>query len=185
MKNLLLHSLVFAVLTLSQSCFGQAPPPAPEPTKEQVWLQKFVGQWKTESKGVAGPDQPPMQCSGTLSSRMLGGFWVVNEMSGDMAGVPMTGIQTIGFDAEKKKYIGTWVDSMTAFMWKYEGSVDATGKVLTLQADGPNFVAEGKLTTFEDIYEFTTDDKITMTSRMLIKEGEWVTFMTGTATRVK
>ncbi len=109
----------------------------PKPTPEHVWLEKFVGDWSTDSKGTMGPDQPPMECKGSLNSRKLGGFWVLNEMKGDMAGAPMTGVQTIGYDENKKKYVGTWVDSMTNFMWKYEGTVDKTGKILTLEADGP------------------------------------------------
>jgi hypothetical protein len=75
---------------------------------------------------------------------------------------------------------------MTSFMWKYEGSVDASGKVLTLDADGPNFMeGDGKLTKFQDIYEFKTVDEFLMTSRMLGRDGKWVTFMTGKAKRVK
>jgi hypothetical protein len=94
---------------------------------------------------------------------MLGGFWVLNEMKGDMVGEPMTGVQTIGYDEARKMYVGTWVDSMTAYMWQYEGNVDATGKVLTLDADGPNFMSDGKLTKFQDIYEFKSNDEIVIT----------------------
>ncbi|MGV3485576.1 MAG: DUF1579 domain-containing protein [Planctomycetaceae bacterium] len=157
----------------------------PKPTQQHEWLQKFVGEWKTESKATMGPDQPPIQCSGTLSSRKIGGFWVLNEMRGEWAGDPMTGIQTIGYDAGKKQYVGTWVDSATAFMWHYAGHVDASGKVLTLDADGPNFMGDGKLTKFQDIYEFKSADEIQMTSRMLGADGAWVTFMSGTAKRIE
>ena len=97
----------------------------------------------------------------------------------------MTGIQTIGYDEGNKKYVGTWVDSMTAFMWQYVGNVDPSGKVLTLNADGPNFMDGGKLTKFQDIYEFKSADEILMRSRMLGTDGKWVTFMSGSAKRLK
>jgi hypothetical protein len=164
---------------------GQEGPAMPKPTQEHDWLEKFTGEWTTESKGTMGLGQPPIQCSGKLSSRKLGAFWVVNEMKGELSGTPMTGIQTIGYDEGKKKYVGTWVDSMGAFMWQYEGSVDSSGKVLTLDADGPNFMGDGKLTNFQDVYEFRSADEILMTSRMLASDGNWVTFMSGTAKRVK
>ena len=131
------------------------------------------------------PDQPPMQCTGTLNSRKLGGFWVINEMKGEWQGEPMSGIQTIGYDQVQKKYVGTWVDSATDFMWQYEGTVDSSRKVLTFNADGPNFLGGDKLTKFQDIYEFKSDDEIQMTSRMLGADGKWATFMSGTAKRVK
>ena len=160
-------------------------PPMPEPTKEHQWLTQFVGEWTSESKGTMGPGQPPMECSGTLSSKKLGEFWVMNEMKGDMVGTPMIGIQTIGYDVAKKKYVGTWVDSMMPFMWKYEGSVDKSGKILTLEAEGPNFAAPGKLTKFQDIYEFKSANEIAITSKMLGEDGKWMTFMSGTAKRQK
>lgn len=185
MKTQLWIALILGSFCLQNAAIGQDERAMPKPTEEHVWLEKFTGEWATEMKGTMGPDQPPMQCSGTLSSRKLGEFWVVNEMKGDWSGQPMTGIQTIGYDEGKKKYVGTWVDSETAFMWKYEGSVDASGKVLTLEADGPNFTGDGTMTKFQDIYEFKSADEILMTSRMLASDGNWVTFMSGTAKRIK
>jgi hypothetical protein len=69
-------------------------------------------------------------------------------------------------------------------LWKYEGPVDSTGKILTLEADGPNFIT-GKTTKFRDIYEFKTKDHIAATSTMLGDDGKWVTFMTGNVKRKK
>ena len=185
MKTLVLTALILSLVCFDEAAFGQEAPAMPKPTQEHDWLQKFIGEWTTESKATMGAGQPPIQCSGTLTSRKLGGFWVLNEMKGEWAGDPMTGIQTIGYDEGKKKYVGTWVDSATAFMWQYEGNVDASGKMLTLDADGPNFMGDGKLTKFQDIYEFKSADEILMTSRMLGSDGAWVTFMSGTAKRIK
>lgn len=190
MKKIVMKYSILMVLLIGQFCLaglviGQEVPSMPEPTQQHVWLQKFTGQWTSESMVTVGPDQPPMPCSGTMTSRQLGGFWILNEMKGEMFDAPMNGVQTIGYDEAKKKYVGTWVDSMAAYMWQYEGTVDPSGKVLTLNADGPNFVGDGNLTKFQDIYDFRTPDEISMTSRMLGADGKWVTFMSGTAKRVK
>jgi hypothetical protein len=185
MKILRLITLILSLLCVQETLLGQEAPAMPKPTQEHGWLRQFTGEWKTEMEAKMGPDQPPMQCNGTMKSRQLGGFWVLNEMQGDMSGSPMTGIQTLGYDDGKKKFVGTWVDSTGAFMWQYEGTVDPSSKVLTLDADGPNFMSDGKLTKFQDVYEFKTADELLMTSRMLATDGEWVTFMSGTATRIK
>jgi uncharacterized protein DUF1579 len=45
---------------------------------------------------------------------------------------------TLGYDPEKKQYVGTWVGSMMSYLWVYDGSLDAEEKVLTLNAEGPS-----------------------------------------------
>lgn len=183
--NRLLVSLLSASLAVISGVAWAQLPEMPKPKPEHAWLEKFVGEWTTDSKGTIGPDQPPMECKGSLTSRKLGGFWVMNEMKGDMAGSPMIGVQTIGYDENKKKYVGTWVDSVSDFMWKYEGTVDKTGKILTLEADGPNFAEPGKQTKFQDIYQFNSNDEMIITTKMLGSDGKWTTFMSGIAKKKK
>jgi hypothetical protein len=172
-------------LAMITSTSAQEVPAFPQPTEEHQWLQQFAGEWETEAEASMGPGQPPMKCKGKATSRMLGGFWVVTESEGDMHGVTIQAVQTIGYDAEKKKYVGTWIDSMVNYMWDYEGSVDSTGKKLTLEAEGPNFMTGGKSTKFRDTYEFKSQDHIEATSSMLGDDGEWVQFMTGQMRRKK
>ncbi len=172
-------------LCVTSQCCAQGMPELPKPQKEHEWLQQFVGQWETESEAFMGPDQPAVKCRGTMSARMLGGFWVISDVSGDAMGTQMAALQTIGYDAQAKKYVGTWIDSMANHMWKYEGTVDSAGKTLTLEAEGPNFMLDGKLAKFRDIYEFKSKDEIALTSQMLGDDGQWITFMTGVSKRVQ
>ena len=127
MKTYLICFSVLVSVLLGRALHAQVPPEFPKSQPEHKWLQQFVGQWESELECKMGPDQPTMKCKLAISSRMLGDFWVVNELSGDMMGTPMVGIQTIGYDTEENAYVGTWVDSMMNHMWKYEGSVDESG----------------------------------------------------------
>jgi hypothetical protein len=170
---------------LTGSLSAQDFPEFPKPTESHEFLQRFVGKWKVDQEATMAPGQPPIQSTGTIESRSLGGFWVINEMKSEMMGASFSGVQTIGFSAKQNSYVGTWVDSMTDMMWHYKGTLDDTGQILTLEADGPNVMAEGKLTKYHDIYEFKSNDKMMVYSKMLGEDGEWITFMTGTATRVK
>jgi hypothetical protein len=183
-NSLPLLSLAFALL-FSGDLVAQEQPAMPKPTQEHQWLQQFSGVWTTKSESSMGPGQPPIQSEGKMTSRMLGGFWLINNMKGDYAGTPMNGIQTIGFDESKQRYVGTWIDSVTSMMWRYEGQVDSTGKILTLEAEGPNFMSDGTTTKFEDIYEFKSKDELAIRSRILADDGTWVTFVSGIATRSK
>ena len=183
MKRCLVALNVIFVLAAVSILPAQEPPKFPGPEKQHEWLRQFVGEWESEAEGPAAPGQPAMKCNGTMSSRMLGGFWVISEVKAEMMGTTMNAIQTIGYDPAKKMYVGTWVDSMMNHMWRYEGSVDATGKILTLEAEGPNFFTEGKVTKFRDAYEFKSKDHIIATSSMQGDDGKWITFMTGNARR--
>ena len=46
---------------------------------------------------------------------------------------------TLGFDPQKGGYVGTWIGSMTSFLWIYRGTLDRVEKILTLDTEGPNF----------------------------------------------
>jgi len=79
--------------------------------------------------------------------------------------------------------VGTWVDSVTSHLWKYEGTVDDSGKTLTLEAEGPNFMADGQTAKFRDVYTFKSKDHIIVRSSMQSEDGSWVQFMTSSYRR--
>lgn len=159
-------------------------PPAAVATPEHEWLEQFVGKWQATNQAYDAEGQLVMTCEGTSTARMLGPCWLVSEVTGDLDGTTIEAVQTIGYDPKTKKYIGTWVDSVSNHMWKYVGSVDETGKVLTLEAEGPNYMDEGKITKYRDAYEFKDEDNIVTTSSMLSDDGEWIVFMKGDMRRV-
>src|SRR5204862_4531291 len=111
------------VAAMAAGSLAQDAPQFPKPQKEHEWLQQLVGEWETESEIVAEPGKPPLKSKGSESARMVGGFWIQSEHKGDAFGTPFTGILTLGYDVEKKKYIGTWIDSMMPRLWQYDGSI--------------------------------------------------------------
>lgn len=157
-------------------------PEMPPPTEEHEWLQKFVGDWESDIRVFMEPDAPPMEVKATESFRSIGGFWVIGEINGEMMDAPFVGAFTVGYDPAEEKYIGTWVDSMNSFLWEYEGSVDETGTILTMEAQGPCPMRPG-LTTFRDVTEFKSDDHRVVTSSILGDDGEWITIMKGESRR--
>lgn len=163
--------------------WAEGPPEFPGAVPEHDLLKRFVGSWVSESECSTGPDSEPMNNQGEVTSRMLGERWVINEMTIQAGGTEVVGVQTIGYDPAKDKYVGTWVDSMQNHLWVYEGSYDEATKTLTLEAMGPNLMAGGGLIPFRDTYRFVSDDLIESRSEARDDDGEWVTFMTGTMRR--
>jgi hypothetical protein len=150
-----------------------------EPQKEHHWLQQLVGEWTSEAEAIMGPDKPPEKFTGTESVRSIGGLWVMCEGRGEMPGGGIaTTIMTLGYDPVRKRYVGTFMGSMMTHLWVYEGGLDSTGKVLTLDTEGPNVAAEGKMTKYKDVIELRSDDHRVLTSHMLGDDGKWYGFMT-------
>jgi uncharacterized protein YndB with AHSA1/START domain len=149
-----------------------------EPEKEHSWLQQLVGEWTYETEAPTG--EPSSKWTGTETVRSLGDLWVVAEGQGEMPGAgPATSIMTLGFDPKKKRYIGTWIGSMMNHLWIYDGgTVDADGRVLRLDADGPSMSGDGKMAKYQDIIEFKSNDYRTLTARVQRDDGTWNEFMT-------
>ena len=84
-----------------------------EPQKEHQWLQKLVGEWTYESECSMEPGKPPERFAGSERVRSLGGLWVLCEGSSEMPGGGMaTTLMTLGYDPQKRQYVGSFVASM-------------------------------------------------------------------------
>lgn len=152
----------------------------PQPLKEHDWLQKLVGDWTFETECSMGPDKPPETFAGRDSVRSLGGLWVLCEGSGEMpGGGTSTNIMTLGYDPAKQRFVGTFIASVMTHLWLYEGTLDAAGKVLTLEAEGPSFAGDGATAKYHDIIEWIDDNHRTLSSKVLGPDGTWTQFMTG------
>jgi hypothetical protein len=151
----------------------------PEPQKEHQWLQRLLGEWTTECEAVMGPDKPPETFRGTDSVRSIGRLWVACEGRGPGPdGGEAVTVMTLGFDPAKGKVVGTFIGSMMTHLWVYEGQLDAAGKKLTLDTEGPNFgTPGGGMVRYQDVIEFVTDDHRTLTSFMPGADGKWTQFM--------
>lgn len=145
------------------------------PKKEHEWLQQFAGEWESDAEVFLAPGQPPLKWKGPASARALGRFWIVAESTVTFMDQPLTGIRTLGYDTQKKKFVGTWVASFSSYLWKYEGTVDAAGKILTLEAEGPSPHAPGTLCKWKDVIEFKSKDHRLFTNSVQVEDGKWVT----------
>lgn len=157
-----------------------------DPQNEHQWLQQLVGDWTSEAECAMGPGQPSTKSYGTERVRMVGRLWMVADGQGEMPGGGMaTMIMTLGYDPQKKKYLGTWIGSMMTHMWHYDGEMDASGRILTLSAEGPSMAGDGTLAKYQDIIEIKSKDHRTLSSRVLGADGTWNHFMTAHYRRKK
>ncbi|MGH7413125.1 MAG: DUF1579 domain-containing protein [Candidatus Rokuibacteriota bacterium] len=151
----------------------------PAPQKEHQWLQKLVGEWTSEADATMEPGKPPEKFKGTESVRSLGGLWILAEGQGEMpGGGAATTMMTLGYDPQRKRYVGTFIGSMMTHLWGYDGALDAAERVLTLETEGPSMAGDGKMAKYRDVIEFKSDDHRVLTSHMLGDDGTWHGVMT-------
>jgi Protein of unknown function (DUF1579) len=158
-----------------------------EPLKEHQWLTRLAGEWTCEGEATMGPGNPPVKWESTESVRHIGGVWIIAEGKGEMpgSGEPTTTLLTLGYDPQKKRYVGTFIGSMMTNMWVCDGALDASGTVLTLDTEGPNMAAPGKMAKYQDIIEIKSDDHRVLKSQMLGDDGKWTQVVMATYRRKK
>lgn len=145
-----------------------------ETSNEHRWLHRLIGEWTCESECVTAPGEPPMKGEGSETVRALGELWVLCEGRGTMpGGGEAHTLMTLGFDATKGGYVGHWVGSMMSWPWSYAGTLDADRRVLTLEAEGPDFSGQGGLATYRDAIEWRSDDHRVLTSCVRGADGRW------------
>lgn len=135
-KNTMLAVAMCGALGMSVPAMAQdkgAPPmdPAMEammkagtPGAEHKVLEGWVGSWSAKVKMMA-PGQPVMESAGTAEiTSLYGGRYVKEEFASDMMGMPFQGTSYTGFDNVSKKFVGTWIDSMSTGIAVVEGTWD-------------------------------------------------------------
>ncbi len=149
-----------------------------KPQAEHQWLEQLIGDWKFEHD-CQMPDGTTSKTPGSMSCRSLGGLWVICESNGESAeGESWSSIMTLGFDSKQNQYVGTFVGSMMANIWPYQGVVDASGKRLPLDSEGPKFGGSGRC-KYRDTIEIIDKDNWLFISELQDDDGQWVRFMTG------
>lgn len=147
--------------------------------KEHKWLQRLVGEWTSEGEATMEPGKPAERFTGTESVRSLDGVWILGEGRGEMpGGVVGRTLMTLGYDPQRKRFVGTWIGSMMTHMWVYDGSLDGSERVLTLDTEGPGFANDGTMAKFRDVIEMKSDDHRVLTSHVRGDDGMWEQFVT-------
>jgi len=158
----------------------------PEPQKEHAWLHRLIGDWSFKGECIMDPAEPPVQSVGEVTVRSLDGLWILCEgISDALDGTPVPSVITLGYDPQKQRFVGSFVAGCMTHLWIYDGALDETGKVLTLDTEGPGFSEDGALAPYQDIIEIESDDHWMLKSRMRGDEGQWIQFMTAHYRRQK
>ena len=150
--------------------------PGRESGKASGFLDRLTGEWSGVAVAVLGPGQEPRRIESREVARLLGGRWLVIETTHLLGGRSRTSIFTIGYDAVREGFVGTYVDEGQAHLWFYTGDLDDTGSVLTLDTEGPIFGDPTTTTKYRVVIEIEGVGHRVMRSSILGPDGEWFEF---------
>lgn len=156
-----------------------------EPGEMHKILEKSVGEWETKTKMWMDPAAAPDESTGKCVVRSLfGGRYTQMQYSGKMMGQPFQGMGLYGYDNGTKKFVSTWVDSMSTGIMTGTGELSADKKTLTwtVEMTGPGGVKE----TMREVETFVDDN--TMKFEMFMKnpaDGKEFLMLEINYTRVK
>ena len=136
----------------------QAMPPMPKPGPEHAIFKDVAGTWDATVESFMAPGAPPSLSKGEETSRVgCGGMCLITDFRGSFVmgppGTPATPFEGHGtetYDKAKKKYVGTWIDSMSTGLSVSESTHDAATRTMTGWMEGPDMsgsVSKMKATT--------------------------------------
>lgn len=110
----------------------------PKPGPEHELLKKYVGVWDATIE-MTEPGGQTQTSKGTETCRMLsGGLWLVTQFKGELMGQTFEGNGATGYDPGKKKYVESWVDSMSTGIAVGDSTYDPATKTVTGTLESPD-----------------------------------------------
>jgi hypothetical protein len=167
----------------SQAVAQEQGPPAPKPGPEHEVLKADVGTWDAKVEVIPSPGMQPMVSKGVETNTMgCGGLCLISDFKGEMApGQPFHGHGITTWDPAKKKFVGSWTDSMSAGLGIGESTWDPAGKKATGTMEMPE--PSGGTLKARMIVEYPSSTTRTMTSYMTGPDGKEFMNMRITYTR--
>ncbi len=149
---------------------------------EHEWLQQFVGEWTFEA-AAQGPEGEH-RVTGTETVRSVGDAWIIGESAvHEPDGRIGRNVITLGFDSERKQFVGSFISSMMTYLWVYRGELRPDQRLLVLETEGPDFGRPGRTAPYQDRFEVTGRDERVLSSYARGEDGQWSQFMTMTYKR--
>jgi len=179
MKKFAIFSIAIALLVFAMTAVSQLQdaPDEPKLMPEQAWLKQLAGEWDVQFKTYMQPDQPPVEAAGSDSVRAIGDHWVIAETKFTMMGTPLSGVLSVGYDAGKKQFNATWIDSTSGNLWVYEGTLNEAGDTLTLETEGPSMQNLNETARYKEIITIKGKDHRTFSSSIETEDGQWMTIL--------
>lgn len=145
--------LVLSATAMAAGRSGEPQPPAPTPGPEHKVLEMDAGTWDAVVEMTPAPGAPAMKSKGVEVNTMgCGGLCLITDFKADMMDAPFHGHGVAAWDPAKKKYVGSWTDSMSRGLALGESTYDPAAKKWTGWVEGAD--ATGKMIRSRSVVEW-------------------------------
>ena len=163
---------------------AQQAPPMPKPGPEHEVLKMDVGTWDAVVEFVPAPGAPPTTSKGIEVNKLgCGGLCLISDFTGEAMGNPFQGHGVLTWDAGKKKYVGSWTDSMSMGLAMTEATYDAATKKWSGWMEGPDMT--GKVMKVRNVVDVKDANNRVMTAFATGPDGKEMQVMKITYTKRK
>jgi hypothetical protein len=153
---------------------AQEMPQPPKPGPEHEVFKMDEGTWDATVEMAAAPGAAPMTSKGVeTNTRGCGGLCLITDFKGEfMPGQPFHGHGVGVYDAAKKKYVGSWTDSMSRGLMVSESTFDPATKTFTGSSEAPD--PTGKMMKFKSTVEYKDENTRVFTMYTPTPDGKEV-----------
>ena len=175
--------LVVSGVALVPALAAAQAPPMLKPGPEHAVLKEDLGTWDASIEMLM-PGAPAPPTNGVETNALsCGGLCLATDFKGTLMGAPFEGHGVTTWDPIKKKYVGTWSDSMTAGLATTESTWDPAKKTLDATMLTPD--GNGGTVKLRSTVHYTADGKRVFTMYMPGPDGKETPSMRITYTRQK
>ena len=170
-------------MILGSTVAAQEGPPLPKPGPEHALFKMDVGTWDAVVE-MKGPGAPPSKGKGVEVNKIgCGGLCLISDFKADISGMPFEGHGVSTWDPAKKKYVGSWTDSMSKGLALGESTYDAKTKKWSGVMEGPDM--DGKIVKMRSVGEMPDANTRVFTMYSAGPDGKEAESMKITYTRRK
>lgn len=128
--------------------------PMPKPGPEHEIFKDDAGTWEATVETFMSPGAAPMVSKGVeVNTIGCSGLCLITDFRGEMMpGMTFQGHGVATYDAAKKKYVGSWTDSMSSGLAVSEATWDPTARTMTGHMEGPDMT--GKVVKIKSVVEY-------------------------------
>ena len=129
------------------------------PNENHAYFNGLVGKWDVKTTAWMAPGQEPVVSQSSCeASLLLGGRFLMMKFAGTMFGQSFEGVEIVGYDNFKKKYVTFWIDNQSTGFYLTEGTRDTTTHVETETGDWPDPMS-GSMIKVRSITKFVNKDE--------------------------